>query len=84
MVLALGDYSYSSTATCWFNIIDPIGSITRITIGNHEDQPSEDNSAYLNHFGLSQQSYSFDYQDVHVITMNSEQNYDSDLHNITL
>jgi hypothetical protein len=76
VVLALGDYSYSSTATCWFNIIDPIGSITRITIGNHEDQPSEDNSAYLNHFGLSQQYYSFDYQDVHVITMNSEQNYD--------
>ena len=76
VVLALGDYSYSSTATCWFNIIDPIGSITRITIGNHEDQPSEDNSAYLNHFGLSQQYYSFEYQDVHVITMNSEQNYD--------
>ena len=76
VVLALGDYSYSSTATCWFKIIDPIGSITRITIGNHEDQPSEDNSAYLNHFGLSQQYYSFDYQDVHVITMNSEQNYD--------
>ena len=76
VVLALGDYSYSSTATCWFNIIDPIGSITRITIGNHEDQSSEDNSAYLNHFGLSQQYYSFDYQDIHVVTMNSEQNYD--------
>ncbi|MDQ5868486.1 MAG: Ig-like domain-containing protein [Thermoproteota archaeon] len=75
VVLALGDYSYSSTATCWFNIIDPIGSITRITIGNHEDQSSEDNSAYLNHFGLSQQYYSFDYQDIHVVTLNSEQNY---------
>ncbi|MDP9197352.1 MAG: Ig-like domain-containing protein [Thermoproteota archaeon] len=75
LVLGLGDYSYSSTPTCWFNIMDPIASITRITIGNHEDQASEGNSAYLNHFGLSQQYYSYDYQDIHVVTINSEQNY---------
>ena len=75
LVLALGDYSYSSTATCWLNIIDPIASITRIAIGNHEDQTSEDINSYLSHFGLSKPYYSFDYQDIHILTMNSEQNY---------
>jgi len=75
LVLALGDYSYSSTATCWLNIIDPIASITRIAIGNHEDQTSEDSNSYLSHFGLSKPYYSFDYQDIHILTMNSEQNY---------
>ncbi len=35
-VFAIGDYSYTSTPTCWLDIIDPIKSRTRIAIGNHE------------------------------------------------
>jgi hypothetical protein len=53
VVFALGDYSYQSTGTCWFNAIDPIESITKITIGNHEDDSSEGFSGYMSHFGLS-------------------------------
>src|SRR5919109_2726595 len=30
IVLGLGDYSYRSTADCWFTEIDPINSLTRI------------------------------------------------------
>jgi hypothetical protein len=75
LVLALGDYSYSNTARCWLDIIEPMDSVTRITIGNHEDQASEDSGAYLNHFGLSKKYYSYDYQDIHVLTLNSEENY---------
>ena len=36
IVLALGDLSYSKSAQCWFNIIEPIADKTKIVIGNHE------------------------------------------------
>ena len=52
LVLALGDYSYSYTPTCWLNIVKPIKSITRINIGNHDDQNIILLREYLNHFGL--------------------------------
>ena len=52
LVLALGDYSYQNTGTCCFDAIDPIDSITKINIGNHEDDDSESYSSYINHFGL--------------------------------
>jgi hypothetical protein len=71
-VLALGDYSYTSTATCWLNTINPIKSITRINIGNHENDANEGNSQYMNAFGLSKQYYSFDYVNTHVLTVASE------------
>ena len=75
LVLALGDYSYSNTATCWFDIIKPMDSVTRITSGNHEDEPSEGSDVYLDHFGLSKEYYSYDYQQVHVLTLNSGEDY---------
>ena len=67
-----GDYSYTSTATCWLNTINPIKSITRINIGNHENDANEGNSQYMNAFGLSKQYYSFDYVNAHVLTMATE------------
>ena len=76
-VLALGDYSYQSTATCWLNTIQPIDGITRINIGNHENDASEDFNTYMNHFGLSSPYYSFNYQNVHVLTMATESIFSS-------
>jgi concanavalin A-like lectin/glucanase superfamily protein/calcineurin-like phosphoesterase family protein len=75
-VFALGDYSYSSTGTCFFNKIDPTGltSITKIAIGNHEDDDSEGFSSYMSHFGLSQTYYSFNYDVVHVLVMDTDRN----------
>ncbi len=69
LVLGLGDYSYQATADCWLARIQPIDSITRINIGNHEDQESEGFEQYMNHFGLSQTYYSYNYQNVHILTM---------------
>jgi hypothetical protein len=71
---ALGDYSYASTGTCWFNKIDPIDENMRIAIGNHEDDSSEGFSEYMSKFGLSQTYYSYNYQDVHVLVMDSDRN----------
>ena len=38
LLLALGDFSYEKTATCWLNLIKPVDSITKINIGNHEGE----------------------------------------------
>ena len=75
-VFGLGDYSYSSTGTCFFNKIDPTGltSITKIAIGNHEDDDSEGFSSYMSHFGLSQTYYSYNYNDIHVLVMDTDRN----------
>jgi len=71
-IFALGDYSYQSTATCWLNIIDSVKSITRIAIGNHEDDSNEDFSKYMSAFGLSTTYYAFTYGTVRVIVMDSD------------
>ena len=71
---ALGDYSYASTGTCWFNKIDPIDENMRIAIGNHEDDSTEGFSEYMSKFGLSQTYYSYDYQNVHVLVMDTDRN----------
>jgi hypothetical protein len=69
LVLGLGDYSYRSTATCWLNKIKPIDSITKINIGNEDRQTSKGLDQYMNNFGLTKQYYSYDYQNVHILTM---------------
>ncbi len=80
-VLALGDYSYQSTATCWFNAISSIDSKTKINIGNHDDETSSLLGSFMNHFGLSSQFYAFDYPAsqpyIHVLTMSTEQSTSS-------
>ena len=73
-VLALGDYSYQSTGSCWFNKISSIDSITKIAIGNHEDDSDEGFSGYMSHFGLSKTYYSFNHQNTHVLVMDSDKN----------
>jgi phosphodiesterase/alkaline phosphatase D-like protein len=47
LIIALGDYSYQPTATCWINAINSIKSVTRINIGNHENDASEGYELYM-------------------------------------
>ncbi|MDW0235037.1 MAG: metallophosphoesterase [Nitrososphaeraceae archaeon] len=72
LLLALGDFSYDKTSTCWLSVMKPIESITKISIGNHEDSDTLLNS-YLNQFRLSKQYYSFDTNNVHVLIMSTEE-----------
>ena len=74
--LALGDYSYQSSGSCWLNMVDSsnLKPRTRITIGNHEDDDDEDFSKYMSFFGLSQTYYAFTYGNVRVIVMDSDRN----------
>jgi predicted phosphodiesterase len=71
-VFALGDYSYQSTATCWLNKISSIKSITRIAIGNHEDDSDEGFSQYMSAFGLSKTYYTMTFGNMRVIVMDTD------------
>jgi hypothetical protein len=73
-VLVLGDYSYTSTPTCWLDKISAIKSRTRITIGNHEDDSNEGFSQYMSAFGLSSTYYAFTYGNARIIVMDSDNN----------
>ena len=73
VVLALGDFSYSGDADCWFDIIEPIADKTKIAMGNHEDE--ED---YMDFFGLKEQYYSFNQKNVHILALSTEIDYDEE------
>jgi hypothetical protein len=72
LVLQLGDYSYQSNATCWFNIIKPIDSKSKINIGNHDDESKSLLNSYLNHFHLKKPYYTFNFENVHFLILNTE------------
>jgi hypothetical protein len=72
LVLGLGDYSYESTPDCSFNEIKAFDSKMKISIGNHDVENDKLLNSYLQHFGLSKQYYSFNFQNVHVVTMATE------------
>jgi len=76
LVLGLGDYSSTETESCWVNLSKPVDSITRIAIGNHDDENDGLAKAYLNHYGLSKQFYSFDIKNIHVLTMATEEEFE--------
>ena len=68
IVLGLGDYIYNDdTADCWLEIVEPIDNIMRIAIGNHETGAIL--TELMEHYGLTDQYYSFDYQNVHFTVM---------------
>ena len=78
LLLALGDYSYEKTSTCWIDLIKPVDSITKINFGNHDDDKDSLINSYLSHFGLPKQYYSFDINNVHVLTMATEEKFSTD------
>jgi predicted MPP superfamily phosphohydrolase len=68
LVLGLGDYIYNDdSADCWLEIVEPIDNIMKIAIGNHETGAIL--TELMEHYGLTDQYYSFDYQNVHFTVM---------------
>src|SRR5687767_6877440 len=85
LVLGLGDYAYRNDATCWLEIIKPIESKIKIAIGNHDNKATVDGikvpskerlEQYMNQFNLTEQFYSFDYQNVHFLAISTEDSYE--------
>ena len=73
LVLALGDFSYSGDADCWFDLIEPIADKTKIVMGNHED-PDD----YMDYFGLEKQYYSFNEKNIHFLALSTETDFDDE------
>ncbi|HEX2068252.1 MAG TPA: metallophosphoesterase [Nitrososphaeraceae archaeon] len=70
LVLGLGDYSYDEDpADCWLKKVKPINDKMKIAIGNHD---MEKLNMYTNHFGLREQYYSFNYNNVHIVALSTE------------
>ena len=68
LVLGLGDYIYNDDeADCWLEIVQPIDDKIKIAIGNHETGAIL--TGLMEHYGLTDQYYSFDYQNVHFTVM---------------
>jgi hypothetical protein len=76
LILGLGDYSYEDTADCWFDLIKPIESKIKIAIADQEVESAAKLSQYMDRFNLTSQYYSFDYYNVHFISMSTEIPFD--------
>jgi hypothetical protein len=72
LVLALGDLSYSNSPDCWLEEIAPFELKTKIAMGNHDDNPRELRTAYMTRFSLNQSFYSYNYENVHILVMDTQ------------
>jgi hypothetical protein len=78
LFLVAGDLSYEKTPNCWLDMTKSLDSKTKIAIGNHDDFEEEGTKgeslkkSYLNHYNLPQSYYSFDYENVHVLVLDTQ------------
>ncbi|MGD1834902.1 MAG: metallophosphoesterase, partial [Nitrososphaeraceae archaeon] len=95
IVLGLGDYSYKSNGLCWLDVISAINDQMKISIGNHDGEPKEDEKLtedYLEHFFSDifeddrRQYHSFIFENVFFIAMATDISYSvgSSQHNFVI
>lgn len=73
ILLGLGDYSYEKTAKCWKDVVGGIEpQKMKISFGNHEFEDQSLVKQYMEYTNLDKQYYSFDYNNVHFISMATE------------
>ncbi|MDX1373029.1 MAG: metallophosphoesterase, partial [Nitrososphaeraceae archaeon] len=78
LFLVVGDLSYKETPDCWFDMTKSLDSKTKIAIGNHDAYEEVGitgeklKDAYLEHYGMNNSYYSFDYQNVHVLVLDTQ------------
>ena len=72
LIIGTGDYSYTSSDSEWFDLIDPIDDIFKVMAnGNHDN-----GGALESHLGVSNTHYSFDFQNVHILVLDTEKDMD--------
>ena len=76
LVLALGNFSYHSTADCWFDMMSPLKGKMMITLGYHDIKDGAGKmNQYVKSFELNKPYYSYDYKHVHFLVMASLSDY---------
>ena len=84
LVLVPGDLSYKKTAACWINMTKQLDSKIKIAIGNHEDYEEEGakgeklKKSLMDHYGLDKSYYSFDYNNVHILVLDTQLEFSVD------
>ncbi len=80
IIFALGDLSYQNTGDCWFKEVSSLDkNKIRIILGNHEEEPGIPPSLateYKKSFALEKTYYSFNFQNVHFMIMDSNIPFD--------
>jgi hypothetical protein len=74
LFLTAGDMAHDKTAKCWFSLDKKIDKQVKITF-SESDQKNV--TELKNHYGLANQYYSFDIQNVHFLVMASSIAYDT-------
>jgi 3',5'-cyclic AMP phosphodiesterase CpdA len=78
LFLVAGDLSYEKTPDCWLDMTKSLDSKTKIAIGNHDDFEEEGKEgaslkkSYIDHYGLNKSYYSFNYENVHVLVLDTQ------------
>ncbi|MGD1835013.1 MAG: metallophosphoesterase [Nitrososphaeraceae archaeon] len=79
LVLGLGDYTFENPSpSCWFELSKPIDNIIQIAIGNHDLDYQSSYQQLIDHYGLKKPYYSFDYENVHFISISTEHPFEDD------
>ena len=75
LVLNLGDTSYGKDINCWVDIVKPISDIMKAVMGNHDVMSPYLLEQHMKQFGLDKPYYSFNYNNIHFMMMDSESSY---------
>ena len=81
IILGLGDYSYEKNMDCWIDMIENNNidkSNVFIAIGNHELESKSLVDKYMNYFNMENQYHSFNYENVHFLSLSTEVPYEKD------
>jgi hypothetical protein len=70
LVIGLGDNSYEPIGDCWLNMIKPLAAKIHTAFGNHDATPALV-TQYLKYFKLAKTYYSFDFENIHFITIDT-------------
>jgi 3',5'-cyclic AMP phosphodiesterase CpdA len=78
LVLVPGDLAYEKTPNCWFEMTKSLDPKIRIAIGNHDDKEEAPQGSdklkqsYLDHYKLNRSYYSFDFNNTHVLVLDTQ------------
>lgn len=72
LVIGLGDYSNTSQADCWLDMVDPFHEKMKIALGEEDQKPLSLLERYMTYFLLQEQYYSFDIGMVHFLALSTE------------
>jgi 3',5'-cyclic AMP phosphodiesterase CpdA len=75
LVIGLADNSYEETGDCWLNMTKPLATKLHTSFGNH-DASYGLVIQYLKYFNLGKTYYSFDFENIHFITIDTNIPFD--------